>query len=282
MHRETKIKYMFLLPAAIWVIGFTIFPLLYGLRLSLFNVKIGSPDQFIGMGNYIHFFKDRYAYNSTIITLIFVVSGVFVEMTLGMLFALLFNRPMPMRGFLRTLMTMPLFATPIAVGFLFFTIFYEEGGLVNGLLHIKIPWLSNPYWALASIITVDIWQWTPFCFLVFLAALQGIPEDYYEAALIETKNRWSIFRYITFPMIQPTIIIVLLLRVTEAFKVFDIPYTLTTGGPGTATQVLTMYAYRVGFRFFNFGYSSAISFILFILVMIIIMTLFKRIRQTYQ
>ncbi len=282
MHRDNRIKLMFLLPAALWVLGFTIFPLLYGVRLSLFNVKIGSPDEFIGMGNYLHFFKDRYARNSVMVTLIFVVSGVTVEMVLGMLFALLFNRKMPLRSLLRTIMTMPLFATPIAVGFLFFTIFYEEGGLINGLFHLKIPWLSTPYWALGSIIIVDIWQWTPFCFLIFLAALQGIPNDYYEAAQLETKNTWSIFRYVTLPIIQPTIVLVLLLRITESFKVFDIPFTLTTGGPGVATQVLTMYAYRVGMRFFNFGYSSAISFILFIIIMAIIMTLFKRIRQTYQ
>lgn len=273
---------MFILPAALWVLGFTIFPLFYGLRLSLYNVKIGSPDEFIGLKNFIHFFKDRYSLNSLKVTLIFVLSGVTIEMVLGMLFALLFNRPMPARGLLRTLMTMPLFATPIAVGFLFFTIFYEEGGLINGLLHVKIPWLSTPNWALFSIIIVDIWQWTPFCFLIFLAALQGIPEDYYEAALLETKNHWNIFRFITIPIIQPTIILVLLLRLTESFKVFDIPFTLTTGGPGVATQVLTMYAYRVGMRFFNFGYSSAIAILIFIVVMVIIMVLFKQIRQTYR
>jgi multiple sugar transport system permease protein len=282
MHRDNNVKLMFLLPAALWVLGFTIFPLLYGLRLSLFNVKIGSPDEFLGLGNYLHFFKDRYSRNSVMVTLIFVVSGVTVEMLLGMAFALLFNRKMPIRGILRTIMTMPLFATPIAVGFLFFTIFYEEGGLINGLLHLKIPWLSTPYWALVSIILVDIWQWTPFCFLIFLAALQGIPDDYYEAAQLETKSHWNVFRFVTLPIIQPTIILVLLLRITESFKVFDIPFTLTTGGPGVATQVLTMYAYRVGMRFFNFGYSSAISFILFIIIMALIMTLFKRIRQTYQ
>lgn len=282
MHRDNRIKLMFLLPAALWVLGFTIFPLLYGLRLSFFNVKIGAPDEFVGFGNYLYFFKDRYSRNSLIVTLIFVLSGVTVEMVIGMLYALLFNRKMPVRDVLRTLMTMPLFATPIAVGFLFFTIFYEEGGLINGLLRIKIPWLSTPYWALASIIIVDIWQWTPFCFLIFLAALQGIPDDYYEAAILETKHGWQVFRNVTLPIIQPTIILILLLRITESFKVFDIPFTLTTGGPGVATQVLTMYAYRVGMRFFNLGYSTTISFILFIIIMTIIMTLFRRIRQTYQ
>ncbi len=282
MYRDTKIKFMFLLPAAIWVLAFTIFPLLYGLRLSLFNVKIGFPDEFVGFRNYIHIVKDANALHAFMVTLIFVGAGVTVEIILGMLFALLFNRPMPGRGFLRTIMTMPLFATPIAVGFLFITIFYEEGGLINGILHVKIPWLSTYFWALISVIIVDIWQWTPFCFLIFLAALQGVPDDYYEAAMLETKSKWQVFWHITFPVIQPTIILVLLLRVTEAFKVFDIPYTMTGGGPGNATQVLTMYAFRVGFRFFNFGYASAISFVLFLIVMFIIMTLFKRIREVYQ
>jgi len=282
MYRDTKIKFMFLLPAAIWVLAFTIFPLLYGLRLSLFNVKIGFPDEFVGFRNYIHIVKDANALHAFMVTLIFVGAGVTVEIILGMLFALLFNRPMPGRGLLRTIMTMPLFATPIAVGFLFITIFYEEGGLINGILHVKIPWLSTYFWALISVIIVDIWQWTPFCFLIFLAALQGVPDDYYEAAMLETKSKWQVFWHITFPVIQPTIILVLLLRVTEAFKVFDIPYTMTGGGPGNATQVLTMYAFRVGFRFFNFGYASAISFVLFLIVMFIIMTLFKRIREVYQ
>lgn len=282
MLKDTKIKWMFLLPAALWVLGFTLFPLFYGVRLSLFNVKIGGIDEFVGLANFIHFFKDFRARYSVIITLIFVISGVFIQMVLGLSYAILFNRPMPARGLLRTIVTMPLFATPIAVGFLFFTIFYEEGGLINGIINLKIPWLSNPYWALSSIIIVDIWQWTPFCFLIFLAALQGIPDDFYEAAALETSKARQVFFYISFPILQPTIVLVLLLRITEAFKVFDIPFTLTTGGPGMATQVLSMYAYRVGMRFFNFGYSSAISILLFIVVMIFIMTMFKRIRQTYQ
>ncbi|HUT36537.1 MAG TPA: sugar ABC transporter permease [Planctomycetota bacterium] len=282
MRHERRTKLVFLLPAVVWVLCFTIFPLLYGLRLSLYNVKMGAADEFVGLANFRHFFADERALNSLAVTLIFVVCGVTVQLVLGIALALLFNRALPMRGLLRTLVTAPLFATPIAVGFLFVTIFYEEGGLINGLLGLKVPWLSHPHWALASVILVDIWQWTPFCFLIFLAALQGIPADYYEAAALETRRGWTVFRHITFPVLKPTIVLVLLLRITEAFKVFDIPFTLTTGGPGTATQVLSMYAYRVGMRFFNFGYSSSISIILFLLVTGIILVLFKRIRQAYQ
>ena len=274
-------KLLLLLPAVVWVLCFTLFPFLYGLRLSLYNVKVGAPDEFIGLANYTQFFRDSRALHSAGITLVFVAVGVTVQMVLGLLLALLFNRPMPLRGLLRTVVTMPLFATPIAVGFLFVTIFYEEGGLINGLLHVKIPWLSHPTWALASVILVDVWQWTPFCFLIFLAALQGIPEGFYEVARLETGNPWTVFRAVTFPVLQPTIILVLLLRVTEAFKVFDIPFTLTTGGPGVATQVLTMFAYRTGMRFLNFGYASSIAVLLFVLVMSIIMLLFRRVRQAY-
>ena len=282
MRKDTRLKLLFVLPAVVWVLCFTIFPLIYSVRLSLFQVKIGGADQFVGLANYRRFFSDPRAMNSLVITLIFVACGVAAQITLGMLLAVLFHRPLPLRGLLRALLTMPLFATPIAVGFLFFTIFYEEGGLVNGLLHLKIPWLSDPYWALASVIIVDTWQWTPFCFLIFLAALQGIPDDFYEAARLETRRGRDLFRHITLPILQPTIILVLLLRITEAFKVFDIPFTLTTGGPGVATQVLTLYAYRVGMRFLDFGYSSSIAVVVFLLVLGIVITLFRRTRQIYQ
>ena len=281
MRRAAKVKWFFILPAALWVLAFTIFPFFYGLYLSLFNVQFGVEDQFIGLGNYSRALEDPRAHNSITVTLIFVFVGVSIQLVLGMLVALLVNRPMPLRSMLRALITLPLFATPIAVGFLFFTIFYEEGGLINGLIGVKIPWLSTPHFALLSVIIVDTWQWTPFCFLIFLAALQGIPEEYYEAAALETTNNWKTFWHITFPFLQPTFILVILLRVTEAIKVFDIPYTLTTGGPGVATQVLSMFSYRAGMRFFDFGYSSAISFMVFIIVMIMIFSFFGRIRQSY-
>ena len=281
MRRAAKVKWFFILPASLWVLAFTIFPFFYGLYLSLFNVQFGVEDQFIGLGNYSRALEDPRAHNSITVTLIFVFVGVSIQLVLGMLVALLVNRPMPLRSMLRALITLPLFATPIAVGFLFFTIFYEEGGLINGLIGVKIPWLSTSHFALLSVIIVDTWQWTPFCFLIFLAALQGIPEEYYEAAALETTNNWKTFWHITFPFLQPTFILVILLRVTEAIKVFDIPYTLTTGGPGVATQVLSMFAYRAGMRFFDFGYSSAISFMVFIIVMIMIFSFFGRIRQSY-
>ena len=285
MHRDRRVKLLFLLPAAVWVLCFTVFPLVYGVRLSFYNVKIGESDQFVGLANYAEFFRDSHAHHALAVTLVFVACGVAAQMVLGMGLALLFTRPMPLRGLLRTVVTMPLFATPMAVGYLFITIFDGQWGLLNGLLGLvglKVPWLAHPRWAVVAVILVDIWQWTPFCFLIFLAALQGIPESYYEAARLETNSRWAVLRHITLPVVQPTIILVLLLRITEAFKVFDIPYTLNAGGPGEATTVLTMYAYFAARRHFNFGYASSLSILLFVLVMAIILVLFRRIRQIYQ
>lgn len=281
MRWNNRLKYFFLLPAVLWVLAFTVYPLLYSLRLSFFNVRIGQEDIFIGLTNFARAFSDANALNSARVTLIFVVGGVFMQLTLGLLFAMLFSRPLPARSVLRTVMTLPLFATPIAVGFLFFTIFYEEGGLVNSLIGIKVPWLSDPDWALVSVMLVDTWQWTPFVFIVLLAAIQGIPEEYYEAARLETARGWDLFRHITLPVLQPTIILVLVLRVAEAFKVFDIPFTLTTGGPGAATQVFSMFIYRTGRRFFDFGYASALAYLLLIVVLVLVMFFFRRIRQVY-
>jgi multiple sugar transport system permease protein len=281
MQPRTRIKLLFLLPAAAWVLVWTIFPFFYGFWLSLFHIDFGGEDRFIGLGNFKRFFSDRNALNAVKITFLFVLGSVTVQVILGLLLALAANRPLPLRGLVRTMLILPLFATPVAVGFLFFTIFYEEGGLVNGLLRIKVPWLSSPGYALIAIIIADTWQWISFCFLILLAGLQSIPDDVYEAAALETRNRWKIFWHITFPYLQPTLVLVILLRITEAFKVFAIPYTLTRGGPGNATLVLPMYAYRAGMRFFDFGYASAISFMAFVLVMLFIIFLFRSIRQAY-
>ena len=281
MQPKSKIKMLFLLPAVGWVLAWTIFPFFYGLWISFFHIDFGGSDRFIGIENYVRFFSDENALNAVRVTFLFVLGSVSVQVILGLLLALAANRPLPLRGLVRTLLILPLFATPVAVGFLFFTIFYEEGGLINGLLGINVPWLSSPEYALVSIIIADTWQWTSFCFLILLAGLQSIPYEIYEAAALETMNRWKIFWNITFPYLQPTLVLAILLRITEAFKVFPIPYTLTRGGPGNSTLVLPMYAHRAGMRFFDFGYSSAISFMNFMIVMIFIIFLFRSIRQAH-
>jgi multiple sugar transport system permease protein len=298
-----RIKFLFLLPAVLWVLVFTVFPLGYSLYLSFHNVdrkvvitgreqvavldRTGNPVMkpdgtprtrtqvsrelqttftWNGFANYARAFRDPEVSSAVRVTTIFVVGAVATELALGLLFAWLFNKPIPGRPVLRSVMILPIFATPLAVGYLFFTIFYEVGGPLSWT---GIPWLSNPNWALASVILVDVWQWTPFCFLVFLAALQGIPDDYLEAAQLDTSSQWDLWRWVILPALAPVIVIVLLLRMAEAIKLFDIIATLTKGGPGIATQSYSYLAFTRGFK-------------LLIVVMIIVTLFFNRIRQSYE
>jgi multiple sugar transport system permease protein len=314
MRWTSKARFLFLAPAVVWVLAFTVFPLGYSLYIAFLKIdskteitrervpmvdKEGNPvmlangkqrmrtiihkeqkttTTFQGLQNFRRMFKDSQVATATRVTLTFILSSVSIELVLGFLLAVLFNRHLAGRAAMRAVMILPIFATPLAAGYLFFTILYEEGGPLGFL---GIPFLSDPDWALASIIFVDIWQWTPFCFLVFLAALQSVPDELYEAAVVDGANGWQILQKVLLPVLQNTIVIVLLLRLAEALKLFDIPFALTGGGPGIATQSYSFFAFRTGIRFFDLGYASALCYGLLITVMIIIMLTFRRLRESY-
>ena len=309
-----RVRFAFLLPAVIWVLAFTVFPLGYShyhaflkieSKVEVVREKVpvldeqgepvllssGKPrtknvvhknqvttSEFVGLFNFARLLGDPQVATAIRVTAIFVLVAVPMELALGMLLALLFNQQLLARPALRTVMILPIFATPLAVGYLFFTIFYEEGGPLGFL---GIPFLSDPDWALFSVILVDVWQWTPFCFLVFLAALQGLPDELFEAARIDGASNLDLLTRVILPLLQPTILIVLLLRLAEALKLFDVPFALTGGGPGIATQSYSFLAFRVGLRYFDLGYASAMAYVLLIVVMIIITLFFRRLRETY-
>lgn len=305
---------LLLLPAVLWVLIFTLFPLLYSLHASFHRVTtetqverlqvpqldaVGKPVlrpdgslrmrtqvnretvthwEFVGLTNYQRLANDPQVREALMVTGGFVLVAVSLELTLGLLLALLFFRESTGHSLLRGLMILPIFATPVAVGYLFFTIFYEEGGPLGWT---GIPWLSDPHWALVSIIIVDVWQWTPFCFLVFLAALQGIPVELLEAARLETHSTVMLWRDMLLPLLWPVIVIVLLLRLAEAVKVFDVVASLTMGGPGNATQSLSYLAFRTGLRFFDVGYASAMAYTLLAAVMLVVLLCYRRLSQVY-
>ncbi len=308
-------KFLFLMPAVIWVLAFTVFPLGYSLYISVHDVdrqvvitgrekvpvldaegepilksngeprtrtvvhrELKTTFTWNGFASFIRAFGDEEVTTAVRVTAVYVISAVSIELVLGFLLAWLFNTQIFGRPLLRSIMILPIFATPIAVGYLFFTIFYEIGGPLEFL---GIPWLSHPSWALVSVILVDIWQWTPFCFLVFLAAMQGIPEELIETARLDSSSDWDLWRVVILPMLQPVVIIVLLLRLAEALKLFDIIATLTKGGPGIATQSYTYLAFTRGFKLNDFGYASAMAYLLLIVVMIIVTLFFRRLRQSY-
>jgi len=225
----------FVIPGIVWVLLFTIFPLVYSFRVSLSRVAYGKITGFAGFANYARMFHDYRFWSVLGFTLIFVVFSVAITVSLGLLLALVFNRKMRGLRFFRALMTTPLFTAPVALGYLGVMMFYEENGPINILFQTfgfgKIPWLSNIFWARTAVILVDVWQWTPFAFIILLAGLQSLPDEVYEAAVLDTSSGWDVFRYITFPMISPVLGTVIMLRLVDAFKVFDIPFALTSGGP---------------------------------------------------
>lgn len=284
--KQRHTKFFFLLPAVIWMFAFTIFPLLSSLWMSFNNVKIVGPDVFIGLRNYARIFGDYYVGNSAKLTGVMVLVTVIIQVTLGLVLALVMNAEIRGRRYFRTIYSIPLFATPIGMGYLGHTIFFEEGGPLNIILTSlsfePIPWLSHPFWAFIAICMIEVWLATPFCFLVLLAGLQGLSEEVYEAARLDYTSEWQIFWKITFPMLQPVILIVFLLRLVGALRILDTVFALTAGGPGTATEVYSLITYRAAMKFFDFGYGAALSYMLLIVVMIITLLSFRKMREIYE
>jgi multiple sugar transport system permease protein len=276
----------FLFPAMLWIVLFSIFPLCYAIYSSLHSYRYGKVNQFVSAQNFIRLWKDGNLHDDLRTTLVFVASTVAVEMLLGFALALFLNREIRGKNVLRAIMILPLFATPVAVGYLAITLYYEQNGPINSLIRLLggagVPWLSNPFWAPVATILIDVWQWTPFVFLVSLAGLQGLSPDLYEAAKVDGASGWQLFRRITLPLMIPTLWLILLLRVIEAFKVFDTAYSLTQGGPGRATEYYSLFMYRTARRFQDYGYASAQGFLLLIIISLLVSLLFGRIRSLYE
>jgi len=284
-YRE-RIKFLFVVPGILWVLIFTIFPLLYSLRLSFLRARLGQEQTFVGLRNFQRVFDDYRFWGSLSVTVFFVVVSVTLTVLLGLGLALLFNRPLRGLRFFRSLFTLPIFTAPIALGYLGLTIFHEDVGAVNAVLRalgMANPpgWFHDVWAARLAIIIVDVWQWTPFCFLVLLAGLQSLPEELYEATRLDTSSGWDIFRYITLPLLAPVLITVTILRLIETLKMLDIPFSMTSGGPGAATQTYSFYIYLVGMRNFNAGYASALAYILLLIMLFISMSFFNRLRAIY-
>jgi len=197
------------------------------------------------------------------------------EFFLGLGLALLLDQPFRGRGLFRAILLIPMMLPPVVVGVVWRLMYNPDFGAINGTLKgagvntEALTWTASPGLALASVIAVDIWQWTPFMFLILLAGLQAIPQEPYEAAMIDGSNWWQTFCHVTLPMLKPAILIALLLRTMDLLRVFDQIFILTGGGPGFATETVSLYIYRAAFRFADFGYAAAMSFVLLALTNVI-------------
>jgi multiple sugar transport system permease protein len=289
---KSRAKYYFLLPGVIWVLLFTLFPLIYSLGLSFTNFRMGRPASFVGVQNYAQIFAldgkggDAKVREVAAVSAFLTVGSVVLTLAMGTLLAWIFNHDLPFLRQMRAIITTPLFAAPIALGYLGVIIFNESNGPVNNILRALggtgVKWIIDPWGARFAVLITDTWQWTPFVFIVVLAAMQAIPEDLYESARMDTKSGWALFRHITFPLVAPALGTVALLRLVETFKILDVPLTLTAGGPGAATQTYSFYAYLEGLRNFRLGYASALSYVIVILAIIVSSIYFWRVRARFE
>lgn len=259
----------YLAPAVVLLVAITVVPLFYLLYNSLTQWDLRRAylgRSFIGLANYAAMLGDGLFRDAVRVTLLATIGIVIVELILGLLLALLFNREFPGKRVVRSLFLLPLITTPIIVGLTWRMLFNAEFGMIDyfiRLARITPPnWLADPALALPSVILADAWQVTPFVTLMFVAGLQAISPEPYEAAKVDGANAWQRFVYITLPLLRPVIFLALIFRATDAIRQFDLIYVMTGGGPANATQTLNMYVFKVGFSFLNMGYGSALATVL--------------------
>jgi multiple sugar transport system permease protein len=278
---DFKHKQIFLLPGLIVLLGILIFPIVFTVRLSLSSWDIIVPGlDWIGINNYIRLFTDDSRYWEALVRLIFFSSvTVFLQYVIGFTLAHLVWKEVILKRFLRVLFLIPMMTTPVIMTVIWRTIFHESLGPVNDILTnfgvAYIPWLTDESWGKLSVIIVEVWQWTPFMFLLLLAGLLSLPKEPYLAAAIDGAGPVRTFFYVTFPLMAPISIGAIIIRVIEASKILDTVYVLTSGGPGTATETSSFYIYIKGLREFQLGYSAAMSFT-YLIIMIISLTIIAK------
>ena len=274
-----RVKYLFIWPAFLLVLVITLFPLIYALTVSFQAIRLvpPAPARFVGLDNYAEILASARFWGAIWTTAVLVFVSVALQYVVGFGLALTLHHNVPGAALYRVTFLLPMFLAPVGVALIARMLFHPVLGPVNDFLSVlglsNVPFLTDPNLAMAVLIAVDIWQWTPFVILLMLAGLQGLPQEVFEAARVDNISAWRRFWDITFPMLLPLSTAVVFIRLIEGFKIIDTVFVLTGGGPGTATETLTLFAYREGFKKFNLGYTSALSF-LFLIVVIVFGTLY--------
>jgi multiple sugar transport system permease protein len=260
------LPYVLVAPAVAVLLALSIYPLIYSITVSLRQETANGVTW--GLGNFARLFSDNFFLTAMGHTFVYAIAALTCEFLLGLGLALLLNNQIRGRSLFRASLLVPMMVPPVVAAVVWRLLLNPNFGAINGTLRQigidteSLTWTASPTLAMLSVIAVDVWQWTPFVFLVLLAGLQAIPQEPYEAALIDGSSRWQTFRHVTLPLLKPAILIVLLLRTMDLLRVFDQIFILTEGGPGFATETISLYIYRTAFRFFDFGYAAAMSFVL--------------------
>ena len=271
---ERNLQILFPLPAIVFIALLMVFPILYTLYLSFtnWNLTSGMEPSFVGLSSYLRVFSEPRFLQALGRTFTFTLFAVAIEVVLGVAIALILNRAFVGKSIAKLLLLLPLVATPVAVGIVF-NLFYDPTiGLLNFALDsLGLPqgrWVSSENSVIASLVLVDVWQWTPMITLIVLAGLAGLSEEPVEAARVDGASEWQILRYVTIPMVMPVILTAMILRLIDALKTFDIIFAMTGGGPGYASETLNIMGFKYSFEYFRMGQSSVILVALFLVVLL--------------
>lgn len=279
--RERHFASALLAPAFAALLATTTFPLLYLIWTSAFRIDLAMPftNGFIGIDNYRDLLADSRFWSSLSVSIIYTISTVVLQVAIGLGLALFVMGMKKGQGLFRLIAILPVVLSPAVVGMVWRTFMLQpEFGIVD-FLSINAGlgsqnWLGDPTLAMISVIVIHTWQWTPFAFMVLLASLAALPDDIYEAARIDRASAWQRFRRITLPLLRPAIVMVVIMRTMVALTAFAAIFTVTGGGPGTATEILNLYAYRKSFTELSIGYGSALAVALLVVTIIISAALF--------
>nr|WP_319385587.1 sugar ABC transporter permease [uncultured Roseibium sp.] len=281
---QRTFKYLLIAPAILLLLLIGLYPFIKLLVVSFQNITMFDDIRtFQGVIHYQRLFEDARLWESLLHTVLFTFVALPIELVLGYLLALLFLQKLPFKQFLVATILLPTVIAPIVAGSTWRLMLDQRFGPINQIIswlvggEVKLLWTVDPLLVWPAILIAEIWQWTPFMFLILLAALSNVDQEQLEAAEIDGASRWMAFRKIILPAIAPVMFIAVLIRALDLFRVFDVIWTMTQGGPGTRTETISIYAYQTAFREFEISYSAAIAFLVIFLLTIVVVAALRRV-----
>ncbi|HET7884542.1 MAG TPA: sugar ABC transporter permease [Acetobacteraceae bacterium] len=272
----------FAVPAAAVVLLVILFPWIFTIFMSLHDWKVTGATPFVGLANYAKMLQDERFLWAIVRTIWFTAGTVIAPLLLGVWAAVVFASQFRLRGLARTLFVLPMMATPVAIALVWTMMFHPQLGVLNYVLtSLGLPpssWVYDSSTVIPTLVMVETWQWTPLVMLIVLGGIASLPQDPYEAAILDGASAWQMFRHITLPLVWPFIMVATVIRLIDALKTFDTIYVITLGGPGTSSETLNILLYQTAFAYYDLGYGSAIVVVFFVLILLISLLLL-RIRQ---
>ena len=284
IHGERLFKYALITPAVFFILLIGLYPFFKLVVTSFQNISMFDDIRsFQGFIHYGRLFADSRLWSSILHTVVFTAVALPIELLFGYLLALLFLDRLPFKQVFVAIILLPTIISPIVAGSIWRLLFDQRFGPINQLLgwftgsEVKILWTIEAAFVWPAILIAEVWQWTPFMFLLLYAALSGVDKEQLEAAQIDGASWWMTFRRIVLPAIMPVMVIAVLIRALDLFRVFDVIWTMTQGGPGTQTETISIYAYQMAFREFDISYSSAIALLIIVILTVLVMTSLRRV-----